>query len=148
MFVCLWAWHRPGFSVVADEVRKLAELSSKSASEIDLVTLALAKKSAAVEQSIEKGHQSIKTIDESRKRMRTVLTQTFSLAAASDDGVDTITLAVNEQKAVAEQIAKNIEHIAQMIEANYSSIAETSQAAQQLRTLAADTEAAVGWFKI
>ena len=136
-----------GFAVVADEVRKLAEKSGQSASEIDAVTQALGQQSIIVEKSIEKGLQSLQTSQSYLENVAEVLSEANGAVIQANAGIDTISASVLEQKSASNEIARNVEKIAQMAEENNVAIGETSQAADRLEQLAAHLQNAVSRFK-
>lgn len=137
-----------GFAVVADEVRKLAEKSAQSASQIDVVTKTLADQSSQVEQSIQRGIQSLQTSQSHMQSVASVLAQANESVESVNQGVDGITSSVNEQKRASQEIARNVENIAAMAERNNSSIMHTVQEAKDMEQLADSLKQSVGHFKL
>jgi methyl-accepting chemotaxis protein len=136
-----------GFAVVADEVRKLAEKSAQSASEIDRVTNSLNQKSAHVEATVQGGLQSLLATQEQVKRVSAVLVQAGESVTQSSHGVNDIAASVGEQSLASNEIARNVEKIAQMTEANHAAVNSNSQDIVRLEAMAKELQTAVGRFK-
>jgi len=136
-----------GFAVVADEVRKLAEKSAQSANEIDSVTRALESQSQQANMALGVGQQFLKSSQTSMSNAANAMDETYRAMGQSSQGVDAITDSVREQTSVSNEIAKNIEQIANMAEENNASIASTSESANQLQRLASELLATVSKFR-
>ena len=108
--------HGRGFAVVADEVRKLAEKSGQAANEIDVVTRTLGDQSGDVEKSIEQGLSSLASSQEQVARVVGLLDEATDAVRRAGSGVGEITSSVQEQTAASNDIARNVESIAQMAE--------------------------------
>ena len=137
-----------GFAVVADEVRKLAEKSAQSASQIDVVTRTLAEQSEQVEKSIQSGIQSLQSSQNHMQSVASVLAQSNESVEGVHRGVDGITASVHEQELSSQEIAQNIDNIAEMAESNNASIMRTVQAAKDMEQLADNLKRSVGHFKL
>lgn len=137
-----------GFAVVADEVRKLAEMSAKSAREIDNVTNSLNVKSTSVEETVQQGLRSLQATQEQVERVSSVLSEAGSSVEKSSIGVSDIAASVNEQSLASYDIAKNVETIAQMSEENYAALESSSQEVRRLEQLAQELQVAVDRFKV
>ncbi len=137
-----------GFAVVADEVRKLAEKSSQSASEIDAVTQTLGQQSTTVESAIQQGLQLLQSSNASMENVSLVLTEANEAVKRANHGVDDITASVSEQKSASNDIAGNIENIAQMAEENSAAIGGAFDGAHQLEKLAASLQELVARFRV
>ena len=136
-----------GFAVVADEVRKLAEKSAQSANEIDQVTNSLAQKSAHVESTVHGGLRSLQATQEQVARVSAVLVQAGESVTKSSHGVSDIAVSVSEQSTASNEIARNVEKIAQMSEENHAAVHSNSQDIGRLEKLASELQTAVGRFK-
>ena len=137
-----------GFAVVADEVRKLAEKSSKSAGEIDAVTLAISNQSDAVQAAIAAGEKAIATSTELVGTVEAALTQARNSVESSASGTEDIYASVAEQKLAATEIARNMERIATMVEESNAATQAVSRATQDLRDLSDRLLAAVSGFRV
>ena len=137
-----------GFAVVADEVRKLAEKSAQSASQIDQITDKLGTQSKQVDHSIEDGRQSIAKSLAVLEEVAIVIADGHRSVKAAHEGVDSIRAAVSEQTVASQLIARNIERIAQMSEANDAAALRNNDAATHLRQVAAKLQTCVSHFNI
>ncbi len=137
-----------GFAVVADEVRKLAEKSAQSAGEIDRITQSLEQQSSAVEKSVQDGLKSLQSTQRHVDEVSAVLKEAGSAVEQSSAGVNDIAASVSEQSLASNEIARHIEHIAQMAEENHAAIAQSEQGIVQLGALARDLQSAVSKFKV
>ena len=137
-----------GFAVVADEVRKLAEKSSQSVSEIDKVTQVLNVQSGLVEESIRYGQESLAVSQNLVNTVAATLANaTKSVTQASQD-MATIADAAKEQNLANNEIAKNMEQIAQMVEENSVASKQSAGAASSLEQLAMRLQNASARFKL
>ncbi len=137
-----------GFAVVADEVRKLAERTAKATTEIaDMVV--------AVQSN---AHQAVATMDQTVERVEggvTLARKTSESMLSINDGaqhvvriVTDISEALKEQTVASNDIAMNVESIAQMSEENSAAIRSAAQIASRLERLAEDTRRAVATFRL
>ena len=136
-----------GFAVVADEVRKLAEKSSTSANEIAAITRDLGTQSETVKRSLDTGLEHINTSRESVAKVESVLSAAAGSVAKVGNGLDSIAAATSEQRLAANEVASNIEQIADIAHENSDASNQTVQAAQRLESLAQDLQSSVGRFK-
>ncbi len=124
-----------GFAVVADEVRKLAERTANSTRQItamvghiqdgarkavDEMAASVVRVNAGVEVAREAGHSVSGIQDNANKVVQSV---------------DDIALALREQSVASQDIARNVERIAQMSEQNSAVARQTSTSAQRLAEL-------------
>ena len=137
-----------GFAVVADEVRKLAEKSAQSASQIDQVTLTLSQQAAIVEQAIKRGNESLVASQEFLEHVAMALGEASQSVTEASGGVDSITLSVNEQKSASNEIARNVERIAQMAEQNGEAVQLNTAEINSMESMASHLHASVNRFKL
>ncbi len=137
-----------GFAVVADEVRKLADKSSQAAGEIDEVTRTLASQSHNLEDVITRSHAALENSRAHAERVVGALDTARGSAAEAARGVGDISNSVREQTVASSEIARNVESIARMAEQNHHSVAQTSEAAQRLESLAHSLQRSVQQFKL
>lgn len=121
-----------GFAVVADEVRKLAERTSSSTGEISRMVSMIQQSAAAVSQKMEGAVDSVRSGVEkggaSRQLVAKIADSTLSSTAIAND----IANAMKEQRIASEQIARRVEQVAQMAEANNHVAAQTHDLAMKL----------------
>ncbi len=137
-----------GFAVVADEVRKLAEKSAVSAGQIDVVTQELSGKSEQVDRSVQSGLGSLQSSRTHMQAVADVLSQSTDAVNRVSQGVDEISTSVNQQKEASRDIARNLEQMAAMAEANSTTIKDTVQAVKEMEGLAASLRDAGDQFKV
>jgi methyl-accepting chemotaxis protein len=137
-----------GFAVVADEVRKLAEKSAQSASQIDQITSSLGNQSSLVDKSIEQGQRSLIRSQDILEEVAMVLAEGNHSVSAAHEGVSSISNAVHEQNSASQEIARNIERIAQMSEVNDAAAHRNGNEAAHLRQLATKLKDSVSRFQL
>ncbi len=137
-----------GFAVVADEVRKLAERTAASTSQIsDMINaiqdgtrravVCMQDGVAKVEESVtlsRKAGESIQGIKEGTRETETRVTE--------------ISSNLREQTVVANELAKSVERIVQMIDGNNAAVAANAGAATHLETLSQRLRSSVQIFKL
>jgi methyl-accepting chemotaxis protein len=137
-----------GFAVVADEVRKLAERTSSSTQEIAEMVQEIQNGTRSAVASMESGvEQAGIGVDLANKAGDSIL-GIRSEAVRVVEVVADITNALREQAVASGDIARNVEHIAQMAEENSAAVAETAGAAHDLGDMATKLQSLVDRFRI
>lgn len=137
-----------GFAVVADEVRKLAERTASSTEEIGTV--------------IDNIRNGIQTMIDNMKESEAQVIDGVTMASQARDTINNITAnsehvldligniadALREQSLASQEVAKSVEHIAQMAEENNHAVAQVSDASTQLDHLALNLHGNVSQFRL
>jgi methyl-accepting chemotaxis protein len=137
-----------GFAVVADEVRKLAERTSLSTREIASTIQKIQSDTKHAVQSM------VASVDQ--VRLGTALTQQAGSSIVEIESeaqrvtgvVNDITNSLKEQTEASNEIARNIENIASMVEENNMAASKAAGAAQQLEQLAEGLTRSIGSFHL
>lgn len=120
-----------GFAVVADEVRKLAERTSHATTEIAGIIASLKSDTRHAVESVSAGDVQAKAGVDLATAARSALGDIRQSTEKSLELVGGIELATREQSRAANDISRNVEHIAQMSEqsaASVNNIAHSSKA--------------------
>lgn len=137
-----------GFAVVADEVRLLAQNTGKSTQEIATM---IGKIQAGVRETVESMRSGVKEVNDGVEMAGTAGTAIGEIRDSSDKVlgvVDQISLALREQTAASQDVARNVERTAQMAEQNNISIQELLKTSGGLKTLAVSLQGEVGKFQL
>ncbi len=137
-----------GFAVVADEVRKLAERTAQATTDIYTMIGEVqtnAKSAVAImERAVERVDGGAKLARQTGETMNTI----GDSARQVVNVVNEISSALKEQSTASNDIATNVERIAQMSEENHSATRMAADSAHRLEELAASTRQAVSIFKL
>lgn len=137
-----------GFAVVADEVRLLAQRTGKSTSEIgEMINKIQTSAHDAVKQ-MEVGVEQVNHGLQLANSANTAIDQIRGGASLIVGVVDQISMALNEQSAASQDVARNVERIAQMAQSNSQGISAASQNASDIEALAHTLDQQVSQFRI
>lgn len=137
-----------GFSVVADEVRKLAERTSKATVEIagmvGAIQVGTTHAVAAMQDGVQRVAGGVQLTNRSGEAMLRIREESDRVLRS----VSEISAALREQASASTEIARSVETIAQMADANNSVVAQTSSTARHLAGLAQKLGQDVRHFRI
>ncbi|MBI1173797.1 MAG: HAMP domain-containing protein [Sideroxydans sp.] len=137
-----------GFAVVADEVRKLAERTSQSTLDISGV---IEKVRAGIHGAMDSMRIGVEQADQGMKQASETVDSISRINSGSQRVVETvndISAALREQSLANNEIARNVEKIAQMTEENNAAMEETAKTAHDLEHLASSLQEVVAKFKV
>ncbi|MFC5303028.1 methyl-accepting chemotaxis protein [Azospira restricta] len=137
-----------GFAVVADEVRKLAERTTKSTQEISAMISAIQSGTQSAVTSMRDGVSRVNDGVVLATQAGEAMGQIQGNAEQVVGTVADISSALREQSAASTEIAKNVEHIAEMAEENNSVVAENAGTAHELERLAEGLQAEIRRFRV
>lgn len=124
-----------GFAVVADEVRKLAERTTQSTTAISQIVTKVAQQTTIAVSSMEAQVQRVRDSDALARQAEESIRNITEESARVLGAVNDISSALREQAQASNDIAVNVEHIAQMSQENQNSTEETAVVADQLKAL-------------
>ncbi len=137
-----------GFAVVADEVRKLAERTTSSTQEISAMIGAIQSGTSGAVSSMQDGVSRVaQGVDLSRRAGESINRIKEGANHVRAD-VSDISNALREQSLASNEIARNIERIAEMSEANSAAVQGTAQTARELERLAGELQEEVRRFRV
>ena len=125
-----------GFAVVADEVRKLAERTTQSTQEI---TTMISSMQSSARDAVTCIEDAVANVNEGVILTKRVGESVSRLGASSHEVKEVIidvSSALREQNAASNEIARNVEQIAQTIERNSGAVGAVAKAATELQQLA------------
>jgi methyl-accepting chemotaxis protein len=137
-----------GFAVVADEVRKLAERTASSTQEISNMIGAIQQGTSGAVSSMQSGVARVAEGVALSRRAGESIDRIKDGANRVRSGVSEISNSLREQSAASNDIAKKIEHIAEMSEQNTAAVQGTSSTASELERLAMELQSEVKRFRV
>ena len=135
-----------GFAVVADEVRLLAQRTANSTQEITEMIKKIQLGTRSAVSNMEIGVQQVSSGVEQASQAGEAIVAIRQASASVVGVVDQISLALREQTIASQDVARNVERIAQMSMENSEAVADTSRTAQGLQQLALSLEKQVASF--
>jgi methyl-accepting chemotaxis protein len=137
-----------GFAVVADEVRKLAEKSALSASQIDEVTQTIGTQSVQVDKTIQRGIGALQSSKTHINEVTGVLSASSDSVDGVNAGLEEIVGSINQQRDASEEIARNVERIAQMTNNSNQVIKRSVEETAKMELISENLSKTVGRFKV
>ncbi len=137
-----------GFAVVADEVRKLAERTTQSTRDIAAMITAIQTGTSQAVNSMQAGVARVSAGVHMAERAGEAMEKIKSGAERVVRSVNDISAALKEQSAASNEIAANVEKIAQMAEENNAAVAGTTATAHELERLAAGLQGEVRRYRV
>ena len=137
-----------GFAVVADEVRKLSEKTAGSTQEIAAMIDSILRGTQDAVSSMEEGVTRVQTGMDLARQAGTSMSELQESSAHMLQAVSDMSSALKEQSMAANEIARQVERMAQMSEENGVAVKQTAQASQDLETLSGELRQAVCSFRL
>lgn len=137
-----------GFSVVADEVRKLAEQTHEAT---DRIRAMIATMIDSTEDAVERMETGLAQVNDGSHRAGRVGEVVDDIRRNSEQVssvVASISAALNEQRTASQEVAGNVEHIAQGTEEMHATAREASTLSSRLADLASELQSALARFRI
>ena len=137
-----------GFAVVADEVRLLAQRTANSTQEITEMIKKIQTGTRNAVGNMEIGVQQVSSGVEQANLAGDAIVTIRQASERVVGVVDQISLALREQTVASQDVARNVERIAQMSMQNSEAVADTASTARDLQQLALSLERQVDYFKL
>lgn len=137
-----------GFAVVADEVRKLAERTTKATMEIDSTIHAIQEEIGGATNSMQESAHMMGTGVVQVQSVRDALNQIQQTSQQTLDRAQAIADASREQGNAANDIARNVELIAQSIDTQSADIQEIEQLATGFRETSTTLQTKLTHFRL
>jgi len=136
-----------GFSVVADEVRKLAERTGQAAGEIGGLIGGIRDEIAVMVSTMELSNGRAGASAQEASRAAQALEEVTSNTLRTLELVRDIAAASAEQSAASQNIARDIEQVAQLADRNETLVRESSDLSRYVEQLAAQLAATLSHYR-
>ncbi|MDR3410042.1 MAG: HAMP domain-containing methyl-accepting chemotaxis protein [Formivibrio sp.] len=137
-----------GFAVVADEVRKLAERTAASTQEIAATINTMRASASNAVASMQEVVSKVALGVERAQQANESIKQIGQGSRDAVDMVDEIATAISEQGSATNNIAVQVERIAQMSEESNAAAEESARSAHDLDRLASDMQRIVSAYRL
>ncbi|QNM94680.1 methyl-accepting chemotaxis protein [Chitinimonas koreensis] len=137
-----------GFAVVADEVRKLAERTSTATADISGKIGTVQRDTTDANARMKEASGRIDAGVACARELAETMAHIRSGSAASMHTLTEIADAIREQRMAANNIAQNVEKIAQMSEENHASVSSANMLAKRLSELSLGLNQQIGQFVV
>jgi methyl-accepting chemotaxis protein len=137
-----------GFAVVADEVRKLAERTTKSTTEISDMIGAIQQGTKGAVDSMKSGVTRVAEGVTLSRRAGESIAKIQQGTQEVRQSVGDISNAMSEQSLASNEIARGVEHIAQMAERNSVDVRTTADTVLRLEQMASTLQTEVKRFRV
>ncbi|SFX78349.1 methyl-accepting chemotaxis protein [Marinospirillum alkaliphilum] len=139
--------HGRGFAVVADEVRQLAQRSSDATDEIATMVSGIQTEIEQAVSSMQRTVEVVNTGSEQAAEAGKVIEEVRNGAISTADVINQTSSALEEQTAVSQDVAQQVENIASMTVETAAAATQASTAARALQEIAEEMRSSVAWFK-
>jgi methyl-accepting chemotaxis protein len=135
-----------GFAVVADEVRKLAERTSQATAEIAGHIQNVQSDTQTAHQSMQQANERIVSGVASAQNMTQALDSIQEHSQLAVSKIGAIAEALKEQGSASNEMARNVEQIAQMSDSANQAVQRFNDLSATLKTLAGELDTALNRF--
>jgi len=137
-----------GFAVVADEVRKLAERTTRATREIsemiNTIQAGTGKAVEAMSEGINKVDNGVRLANRAGDALKQIVTGVENVTGR----ITHIATSAEEQSTTADDIARNMESIAEVAKSNVAATGEVTNATEEMARLAAELQEIVARFRL
>ncbi len=137
-----------GFAVVADEVRKLAERTTKATKEISCMISAIQAETGKAVSAMSDGSKKVENGVALANSAGGALNQIVTGVESVTDRIAHIAASAEEQSSTADEIARNMDSIAEVARTNVHAIGEVTKATGEMARLAGELKYLVSNFRV